>query len=256
MMQQEFQLFKQEIEEKMINEFLNYIKDGTLPKANANTNMYFYDMIYNLVDNGLGAKMLEYHNEKIKQGSNECYEKIKNLEGIEFLNAFITYTERLNFFIHHMSKIFQYISCNYILSSESKNNIRICEEDQISEFSMKIYRSSFFYKLKKKLYEILNKEIIKEEGNWNIQDNAQIETIMNILYYLDLTKPKISKAVDTSIIWIDTAKYKKDNQFSYQNEWLFSFKDAIRNKYVKDFENKIEKIIQDNSIKEKFIMKL
>ena len=116
---------------------------------------------------------------------------------------------------------------------------------------MKIYKSSFFDKLKKKLYEILNKEIIKEEGNWNIHDNAQIETIMNILYYLDLTKPKISKAVDTSIIWIDTAKYKKDNQFSYQNEWLFSFKDAIRNKYVKDFENKIEKIIQDNSIKEK-----
>ena len=34
MMQQEFQLFKQEIEEKIINELLNYIKDGTLPKAN------------------------------------------------------------------------------------------------------------------------------------------------------------------------------------------------------------------------------
>ena len=84
-----------------------------------------------------------------------------------------------------------------------------------------------------------------------MQDKTQIESIMKILFYLDLIKPKISKSGKASIIWIETFKGQKDKQFSYKNEWLSYFKDGIKNQYLKDFENKIERAIQDNSLKEK-----
>ena len=242
----ELELFKQEFEEKIIKEFFNYLSDGTHPKSYENSMTVFYNKINNLADMGLGLEILEYHNEKIKQASNECHEKIKNLEGSEFINAFIIYTERLNYFILHMSSIFAYISNNYLKPIEQKNNKEMYEEEDISEFSMKIYKSSFFDKLRIKLFEILNKEIIR-----NMQDKTQIESIMKILFYLDLIKPKISKSGKASIIWIETFKGQKDKQFSYKNEWLSYFKDGIKNKYLKDFENKIERAIQDNSLKEK-----
>lgn len=79
-----------------------------------------------------------------------------------------------------MSSIFAYISNNYLKPIEQKNNKEMYEEEDISEFSMKIYKSSFFDKLRIKLFEILNKEIIR-----NMQDKTQIESIMKILFYLD-----------------------------------------------------------------------
>ena len=52
-------------------------------------------------DRSLSTYLIEYHNIKIEQIIIECYEKIKNLSGIDFIDSFILYTKRINFFIYN-----------------------------------------------------------------------------------------------------------------------------------------------------------
>ena len=209
-----------------------------------------YSIIYDYCDKGIGEELLDYHNEIIKQAVKECYEKIENLKDLEFIELFITYTERLNYMIYQMTRIFQYISTNYLHSQEEENLKRKYPQDHISEFSMDIYKTYFFDKLDIKLFKIINGFLLRDGRSDNMEFKAIIEDIMKIINYLDFMKPKIVKFNSSSAIWIETQKTQMDNPLKYQKKWLTFFKEETRNIYIKDFENKIEKTIRDNSIKE------
>ena len=107
---------KKIMEDKQINYLLNYVRSGKLLQAEGSY-MTVYNIVYNLVDRRLGEETLKYHNEKIEQAVIECYEKIKNLSGIDFIDSFILYTKRINFFIYKMSRSFIYISNNHLKSA-------------------------------------------------------------------------------------------------------------------------------------------
>ena len=139
----EFEKRKKEINDLMINELLIYVRKGVPPLSNANSLMKCYNIIYEYTDRLIGSEILKYHNEIIKQAVNECFEKIQNLNGFQFIESFIIYTERLNYMIFQMSRIFHYISTNYLQSLEDKGSRRIYKQDDVSEFSMDIYKEYF-----------------------------------------------------------------------------------------------------------------
>ena len=243
---EEFEKSKKEMENIMINSLLLYVKDGTIPKGNNSTHMTCYNTIYNFTDSGYGDELLNFHNSKIEEAANGCYERIKNLSGFDFIDSFIDCNNKLNSLIFSMSRIFLYISNNHLKGSEDKNNVRKYQEDNVSEFSMKIYKENFFNKLKNKIFSSLNEILIRDERNGNNEFRIKLISIMKTLQCMDYSKPRIFKISETSKNWKeeekDTAKIKLD----YQGEW-FQYFESETIKYIR---NKAERDIKNNSAPE------
>ena len=243
---------KKIMEDKQINYLLNYVRSGKLLQAEGSF-MQVYNIVYNLVDRQLGEKTLRYHNEKIEQAIIECYEKIKNLSGIDFIDSFILYTKRINFFIYNMSRLFIYITNNHLKSVE-ENLGRKYKENDISEFSMYIYKKCFFDKLQIKLYQILNELLIRDERNGNnkYRDNRdKILLIMEIINSMDLIKPKIVKDKN-EFKWKETSGETSNNPLTYQKKWFEYFKEET----IKYAKNKGEKDIKTLSAPEYMLCEL
>ena len=242
----EFQPFKQQILDKLINGLLKYVREDEMPISNPTSFMDCYNIIYNYTDKNIGEYLLNFHNEIIQNASIECYEKIKNLPGADFIDYFISCTDKLNTLIFNMSRIFQYISNNYLKSTESKDNKRVYEQEHISEFSMDIYKKYFFDKLEAKLFNALNEILIREERNGNMEHRLKITTIMKTLTYLDFMKPEIVKYSATKIIWNEKST-NIDNKIPYQHKWYDNYFKQETTRYVK---NKSERDIKNNSAPE------
>ena len=114
------------------------IRNGKFLIKNNSLFISSYTLIYEYADKLLGEYLLKYHNKKIEQAIIECYDKIKNISGINFIDSFLLYTKRLNLVIYKMSKLFKYISNNILKSVDEKKNRKYIEDD-ISHFSMNIY---------------------------------------------------------------------------------------------------------------------
>ena len=245
----DFKLREKELEGKMINGLLQYVREGTLPKSNPTSFMDCYNIIYNYTDKQIGEYILDYHNNIIKKALTECYNKLINLPGLDFIDSFISCTDKLNTLIFNMSRIFLYISNNHLKSQEEKDNRRKYEQEDISEFSMDIYKKSFFNQLKPKLYNALNEILIREERNGNMEHRLKINTIMKTITFLDFVKPKIIKSSATKMIWNETIKEvdKKNTELKYQESWYNEYFKFETIKYVK---NKAERDIKNNSAPE------
>ena len=239
----EFEASKKEMENIMINGLLQYVKDGTIPKGNNQTHMTCYNTIYNFTDSGYGEELLNFHNDKIREATNGCYERIKDLSGFDFIDSFIDCTNKLNSLFFSMSRIFMYTSNNHLKGTDDKNNVRKYQEDDVSEFSMKIFKEKFFDKLENKIYDSLNEILIREERNGNNEYRFKINSIMKTLQSMDFSKPKISKISETSKNWEEKGEVKTLN---YQDRWFNKLKEETR-KYIR---NKAEKDIKNNSAPE------
>ena len=243
---EEFEKSKKEMENIMINSLLLYVKDGTIPKGNNSTHMTCYNTIYNFTDSGYGDELLNFHNSKIEEAANGCYERIKNLSGFDFIDSFIDCNNKLNSLIFSMSRIFMYTSNNHLKGTDDKNNVRKYQQDDVSEFSMEIYKKNFFDKLKNKIFSSLNEILIRDERNGNNEFRIKLISIMKTLQCMDYYKPRIFKISETSKNWKeeekDTAKIKLD----YQNEW-FKYFESETIKYIR---NKAERDIKNNSAPE------
>ena len=202
-MTEEFQPHKQQLEEKLITGLLNYVKEGTAPKKDLSSYIDCYNIIYSLTDRNMGDILVKYHNEIIEKEVTECFEKIKDLSDIEFIDSVIIYTERLNLFFYEMSTIFKYISTNHLHAAEDRNNNRIYTQDDISEFSMDIYKKNFYDKLKEKIDGIIKGDAVNEEKK---------NKIKTIISYLEFKKPKIKKEGANSFIWMETYKEKQEEK--------------------------------------------
>ena len=121
----EFGPKKKIMEEEMLNGLIQYVRDGIFPKSKPGSYMTCYNIIYEFTDRQIGEEILKYHNDIIEKSSSECYNKINNLSGIDFLDSFIDCTSKLNILIYYMSRIFIYISNNHLKSVEDKQNNRI-----------------------------------------------------------------------------------------------------------------------------------
>ena len=240
---EEYIASKKEMENIMINGLLQYVKDGTIPKGNNKIHMTCYNTIYNFTDAGYGEELLNFHNDKIREATNGCYERIKDLSGFDFIDSFIDCTNKLNSLIFSMSRIFLYTSNNHLKGTDDKNSTRKYKEDDVSEFSMYIFKENFFDKLQDKIYDSLNEILIREERNGNNEYRNKIHTIMKTLQSMDFSKPKISKISETSKNWEEKGEVKN---LEYQNKWFNKLKEETR-KYIK---NKAEKDIKNNSAPE------
>ena len=243
---EEFEKSKKEMENIMINSLLLYVKDGTIPKGNNSTHMTCYNTIYNFTDSGYGDELLNFHNSKIEEAANGCYERIKNLSGFDFIDSFIDCNNKLNSLIFSMSRIFLYISNNHLKGSEDKNNVRKYQEDNVSEFSMKIYKENFFNKLKNKIFSSLNEILIRDERNGNNEFRIKLISIMKTLQCMDYSKPRIFKISETSKNWKEEEKDTAKIKLTYQDEW-FKYFESETIKYIR---NKAERDIKNNSAPE------
>jgi len=243
---EEFEKSKKEMENIMINSLLLYVKDGTIPKVKNSTHMTCYNTIYNFTDSGYGDELLNFHNSKIEEAANGCYERIKNLSGFDFIDSFIDCNNKLNSLIFSMSRIFLYISNNHLKGSEDKNNVRKYQEDNVSEFSMKIYKENFFDKLKNKIFSSLNEILIRDERNGNNEFRIKLISIMKTLQCMDYYKPRIFKISETSKNWKEEEKDTTKIKLAYQDEW-FKYFESETIKYIR---NKAERDIKNNSAPE------
>ena len=243
---EEFEKSKKEMENIMINSLLLYVKDGTIPKVKNSTHMTCYNTIYNFTDSGYGDELLNFHNSKIEEAANGCYERIKNLSGFDFIDSFIDCNNKLNSLIFSMSRIFLYISNNHLKGSEDKNNVRKYQEDNVSEFSMKIYKENFFNKLKNKIFSSLNEILIRDERNGNNEFRIKLISIMKTLQCMDYYKPRIFKISETSKNWKEEEKDTTKIKLAYQDEW-FKYFESETIKYIR---NKAERDIKNNSAPE------
>ena len=229
----------------MINKLMNYVRNETFPVSTISQQMDCSNIIRDYNDRNIGDYILKYHNEKIAEITNECYENIKNLSDIDFIVSFIEYTERLKYFICCMSRTFSDITHNHIRAAEDKNNIRIYNQDDISEFSMDIYKNYFFDKLQDKLFKILNEFLIREERNGNIEYRQKIDYLIKTISDMDIIKPKIYKSRATTTIWEEKGKDIPNPPLTYQKKWYEKFLEET----VKYIQNK-SKIYSNNSVKE------
>ena len=243
---EEFEKSKKEMENIMINSLLLYVKDGTIPKGNNSTHMTCYNTIYNFTDSGYGDELLNFHNSKIEEAANGCYERIKNLSGFDFIDSFIDCNNKLNSLIFSMSRIFMYTSNNHLKGTDDKNNVRKYQEDDVSEFSMKIYKENFFNKLKNKIFSSLNEILIRDERNGNNEFRIKLISIMKTLQCMDYNKPRILKISETSKNWQEEEKDTAKIKLTYQDEW-FKYFESETIKYIR---NKAERDIKNNSAPE------
>ena len=243
---EEYEKSKKEMENIMINSLLLYVKDGTIPKGNNSTHMTCYNTIYNFTDSGYGDELLNFHNSKIREAANGCYERIKNLSGFDFIDSFIDCNNKLNSLIFSMSRIFMYTSNNHLKGTDDKNNVRKYPEDDVSEFSMKIYKENFFDKLKNKIFSSLNEILIRDERNGNNEFRIKLISIMKTLQCMDYYKPRIFKISETSKNWKEEEKDTTKIKLAYQDEW-FKYFESETIKYIR---NKAERDIKNNSAPE------
>ena len=243
---EEYEKSKKEMENIMINSLLLYVKDGTIPKGNNSTHMTCYNTIYNFTDSGYGDELLNFHNSKIEEAANGCYERIKNLSGFDFIDSFIDCNNKLNSLIFSMSRIFMYTSNNHLKGTDDKNNVRKYQQDDVSEFSMEIYKKNFFDKLKNKIFSSLNEILIRDERNGNNEFRIKLISIMKTLQCMDYNKPRIFKISETSKIWKEEEKDTNKINLAYQDEW-FKYFESETIKYIR---NKAERDIKNNSAPE------
>ena len=243
---EEFEKSKKEMENIMINSLLLYVKDGTIPKVKNSTHMTCYNTIYNFTDSGYGDELLNFHNSKIEEAANGCYERIKNLSGFDFIDSFIDCNNKLNSLIFSMSRIFMYTSNNHLKGTDDKNNVRKYQQDDVSEFSMEIYKKNFFDKLKNKIFSSLNEILIRDERNGNNEFRIKLISIMKTLQCMDYNKPRIFKISETSKNWKEEEKDTNKINLAYQDEW-FKYFESETIKYIR---NKAERDIKNNSAPE------
>ena len=242
---EEFEKSKKEMEDLMINGLLLYVKDGTIPQFNnqAEDHMKCFNIVYNFTDYGYGDEFLKFHNDKIKEAVDGCYERIKNLSGFDFIDSFIDCTNKINYLIWYMQRIFMFTSNNHLKGADDEKNVRKYKEDDVSEFSMYIYKQCFFDKLENKIFSSMNEILIREERNGNYEFRAKLDTMMKTLQSMDYTKPRMSYKKTTTKYWREQENAPNKLKLHYQDKWYNYFKQET----IKYLKNKAENDIKNNS---------
>ena len=164
---EELQKCKLIIQDELNKGLLKYVRDGLFIENFNNYIKNFSEMLSKYKNRKeIINQLFNYRNEIIEQASNECFEKIKNLNGLYFIDSFIDFTKRLNFLIYYLNEVFTAL----YFSSEQYENY--------PKSSMDIYKKCFFDKLQEKLFRILYFDLFKKERNLNNAYNLKMKQIL------------------------------------------------------------------------------
>ena len=183
-----------DLEIKIINGILEYLREGTLPDTNPEIYVYAYTEVFNESNKGelQCESFLNYHNNKIQEYIEECSNILKKESKSQLIDSFIILTEKINFLIYWMNRIFTYLD-RYFTSDENKN------KNTLSQNAISLYKKYFFDPVQSDIYIEVNK-LIKEDRNCNIESRSKIKAILKILNDIDLPNPSIVKE-NNKILW-------------------------------------------------------
>ena len=100
-----------EIEEEMLKGILDYLKNGVIPNNNPNSFVNAFSKVENIINNydEYSNYLLEYHNKVIREFIEYSYDIVSNKPNSELIDSFIDNTNKINFLIYWMSRIFNYM---------------------------------------------------------------------------------------------------------------------------------------------------
>ena len=143
------------------------------------------------------GKLFNFHNETIEKYIIECKNKLIEESKTNLIDGFLKYTNKINFFIFWMNRIFCYLDRFY-------NKIN---NTSLSKKEMELYKSIFYEEFKDNIQEEINK--IKTEGNnENDELNTKYKNIMKIQKEMELKDPIIFRDNygTKEIKWIEKKK--------------------------------------------------
>ena len=203
---------KKELEKEMIKGILEYLKNGTFPNNSPNSYMNAYTIVQNLADSGDNESeaLFNYHNLTIQKYIEDCYKLINKESSNQLIDSVIKYTEKINFLIYWMNRIFTYLD-RFYTKAKSKNTL--------SQNAIKLYIKHFFDPISQDVYTEVNK-LIKEDRNCNLESRPKIKIILKILFDIDLNNPKIMKE-NNKISWYQEGVEQREIQ--HQENWFKKF---------------------------------
>ena len=155
----DFKAAKEEIEKEMINNLLEYLRNGILPNNNPNSYMNAYVAVNDCANEGDNPRrqLLEYHNKTIELYIQDCYNKLIEENTHNLINAFIYYTDHITLLIYWMNIIFGYLDRFFTLTK-----IKVT----LAKSALNIYEQNFFEKIKIDVFIEVDK-LIKEDRKGN-----------------------------------------------------------------------------------------
>ena len=214
-----------EIEDKMLNEIIEYLKTGAVPKKNNSTSYsYCYNNVCKIVDkkddNNVGY-LIEYHNKVIYDFIKYCHGLMCGKSKVELIDSFIEYTKKINHLIYSMKRIFDYLD----RKSNIINNETLCKN------AINIYKNNFFNDFQNDVYKELNK-LIKKDRDGKIEERPKIKFILKMVEALDFTDPQIIKD-NNKLSWIsEKSNNINNNNNEYKNYWFENYFSTETNIYA------------------------
>lgn len=224
----DFKAAKEEIEKEMINNLLEYLRNGILPNNNPNSYMNAYVAVNDCANEGDNPRrqLLEYHNKTIELYIQDCYNKLIEENTHNLINAFIYYTDHITLLIYWMNIIFGYLDRFFTLTK-----IKVT----LAKSALNIYEQNFFEKIKIDVFIEVDK-LIKEDRKGNREFRQKIKAVMEIIRCLDLETPKILKE-NNKISWIALTN-KEEVETKIQSLWFDDFFEKETKKFAEDKGNK------------------
>ena len=128
---------KKMLEKEMIKGLLEYLKNGIFPNNSPNSYMNSYTIVNNMCDRGDQEceALYDYHSKTVQKYIEDCYKIVSKESSNHLIEAVIEQTEKINFLIYWMFRIFTYLDRFY-----TKSKIKIT----LSQNSIRLYKEHFF----------------------------------------------------------------------------------------------------------------
>ena len=169
----DFKVVRQIVETEMIQNILEYLRNGVFPNNKPNSYMNAYTAVHGFSDEGDKQchQLLEYHNGTIKSYIQDCSTELSKESSNNLIDSFITHTDHISFLIYWLNRIFCYLDRFYTKAKCKKT---------LAKSALDLYTSEFFDNFKNTIFTEVNK-LIKEDRAGNREYRAKIKNIMTII---------------------------------------------------------------------------
>ena len=227
-----------DIEKKLNDNLLKYLKVGDFPETNKDLRMDVYNFVQNWGNKDEEAEDLyKFFNKVIREYSKEFANQLKEKSNIEIIDALIERSDRMDFLIKFMTHAFSYLNFYYI-------KFKKCP--RLEESALKIYREQYFMSFQQEITVEVNK-LLKEDRDGRHEHRNKIKKVLYIMKIMDLPNPDLEREKN-AIIWINKENPENVNEKAeppktpVQDYWYNYFeKDTehfVVNKAKKDIQNR------------------
>ena len=220
----DFKVVRQTVETEMIQNILEYLRNGVFPNNKPNSYMNAYTAVHGFSDEGDKQchQLLEYHNGIINSYIQDCTSELNKENNNNLIDSFINHADHISFLIYWLNRIFCYLDRFYTKAKLKKT---------LAKNALDLYNSYFFDQFKTTIFIEVNK-LIKEDRAGNREYRTKIKNIMTIIKYLDFEFPKIVKE-NNKISWV-AEKNNEKVETSIQDEWYQTYFDGDTRKFASD----------------------